>query len=318
MEAPCRNNTKYIDVERLEFTVTNACTGRCKHCSNGGNASDGESLEAGAAVVAVKRLAENFKIKSVMTFGGEPLLHVETVCKIHAAARECAIPNRQLITNGFFSRDSREIDRAAEALCASGVNDVLLSVDAFHQEYIPLEHVLEFADSLLRHAVPSLRVQPAWLVNEAHDNPYNNETKRILKIFTDKGIRANEGNNIFPAGNALVYLAQWFSPPEEPDLSVPCGSAPYTAPLDEIGGFCIGPDGEVNLCSISIGNIYRKDIMDIVNEYDPYDKPSTRALLRGGVAELLSYARSLGADVDIGDCHTACNVCHKVMAAISE
>ena len=161
---------------------------------------------------------------------------METVCKIHAAARECAIPNRQLITNGFFSRDSREIDRAAEALCASGVNDVLLSVDAFHQEYIPLEHVLEFADSLLRHAVPSLRVQPAWLVNEAHDNPYNNETKRILKIFTDKGIRANEGNNIFPAGNALSTWPSGSRRLKNRICRFPW-LRPLYGPLDEIGGF---------------------------------------------------------------------------------
>ncbi len=106
----------------------------------------------------------------------------------------------------------------AEALCAAGVNDIMLSVDAFHQEYIPLEPVMLFADALVKHGVPSLRVQPAWLVNETHDNPY--------KLFSDKGISANEGNDIFPAGNALKYLAEWFSPPEQLDLSVPCGSMP--------------------------------------------------------------------------------------------
>lgn len=289
-----KTTRRYINVERIEFTVTNACTGRCKHCSNGEHKSDGESLEAGAATAVVKRLAENFDVKSVMTFGGEPLLHVETVCKIHTAARECAIPNRQLITNGYFSKDSRKIDRVAEALCIAGVNDVLLSVDAFHQEYVPLEYVLEFADSLLRHGVPSLRVHPAWLVSETHDNPYNNETKRILNKFTDKGIQSSDGNDIFPAGRALVHLAGWFSPPGELDISLPCGTAPYTGPLDEIGGFNIGPDGEVNLCSISIGNIYRQDIMEIINEYDPYTEPSTLALLKEGVAGLLGYAKSLG------------------------
>lgn len=132
----------YIDLNRIEFVITNACSGKCKHCSAGDHISSGGSVDAAAAINAIKRLAERFKIESVMTFGGEPLLYADTVCKIHKVAHECSIPRRQIITNGYFSRDERKIEKVAEALCASGVNDVLLSVDVFHQEYIPLKPVL--------------------------------------------------------------------------------------------------------------------------------------------------------------------------------
>lgn len=308
----------YIDLKRIEFIITNACSGRCKHCSAGEHMSDDGSVDADAAVTAIKRLAERFKIESVMTFGGEPLLYAETVCKIHAAARDCSIPRRQIITNGYFSRNERKINKVAEALCAAGVNDVLLSVDVFHQEYIPLEPVMQFADALMKYGIPSLRVQPAWLVNEAYDNSYNTETKRLIKQFSDKGIRANEGNNIFPSGNALKYLAEWFSPPDKIDLSVPCGSAPYTSRLDIISCFGINPNGDVNLCSITIGNIYRQDVLDIVDGYDPYKMPASRAMLNGGVAELLCYAETLGVTADTSDCRSACGVCRKTMAAIKD
>ena len=50
-----------------------------------------------------------YGIKSVMTFGGEPLLCPETVCEIHKAAKEMNVPKRQLITNGFFSKDYDKI-----------------------------------------------------------------------------------------------------------------------------------------------------------------------------------------------------------------
>ena len=75
------------------------------------------------------------------------------------------------------------IDEMVQALCASGVNDILLSIDAFHQEFIPLEPVMAFAEALLKYNAPSLRVQPAWVVNENAENPYNAETKRLLKLF---------------------------------------------------------------------------------------------------------------------------------------
>jgi len=156
----------YINLNRIEFTITDACSGRCKHCSNGERTSNGESINADAAVSAIKQLTDRFKIKSVMTFGGEPLLFAKTINKIHATARDCGIPKRQLITNGFFSKDEIKIDEAAKALCVSGVNDVLLSVDVFHQEFIPIEPVMYFAEMLLKHKAPSLRVQPAWVVRE--------------------------------------------------------------------------------------------------------------------------------------------------------
>lgn len=306
----------YIDLNRIEFVITNACSGKCKHCSAGEHISSGGGVDANVAVIAVKRLAERFKIQSVMTFGGEPLLYADTVCKIHAAARDCGILNRQIITNGYFSRDEQQIDKVAEALCAAGVNDVLLSVDVFHQEYIPIEPVMRFADALLKHDVPSLRIQPAWLVNETNDNPYNAETKRLLTLFSDKGINANEGNNIFPAGNALKYLAEWFPSPDKIDLSVSCGSAPYTSRLDTISCFGINPNGDVNLCSITIGNIYQQDVLTIVDGYDPYKNPAAQAVLNGGVAELLRYAETMGVVADISDCRSACGICQRIMAAI--
>lgn len=97
----------YINIERIEFTVTDACSGNCKHCSNGGHRPNRGSVDADAAVAAVEQLVERYQVKSLMTFGGEPLLYAETTCRIHAAARDNGIPIRQIITNGFFSRDER-------------------------------------------------------------------------------------------------------------------------------------------------------------------------------------------------------------------
>ncbi|MDR2547527.1 MAG: radical SAM protein [Lachnospiraceae bacterium] len=306
---------RYIKLNRIEFVITDACSGKCKHCSNG-ERSGNDGVDADAAVNAVKRLAERFAIESLMTFGGEPLLFADTVYKIHAAACDCSIPKRDLITNGFFTKDERRINEVAQTLVTSGVNDIGISVDVFHQEYIPLEPVMIFAEALLKYEIPSLSVQPAWVVNENAENPYNAETKRLLKLFNDKGIQTNEGNNIFPSGNALKHLGEYFTTPGNVDLSLPCGSMPYTERLDEVSSFGINPNGDVNLCSITIGNIYKTDVLDIVDRYDPYSIPAWQAMLNGGVPELLRYAESQNLDVDISDCRSACGVCRKIMTAL--
>ena len=310
--------SRYIDLKRIEFVVTDACSGRCKHCSNGEHTGAGESVNADAAESAIKRLAERFAIQSVMTFGGEPLLFAETVCKIHTAARDCGISKRQIITNGYFSKNEDRINKVARDLCASGVNDILLSVDVFHQEFIPIEPVMHFAEALLKQGAPSLRMQPVWVIDENHKNPYNTETKRLLNLFGDMGIQVNEGNNIFPSGNALKYLAEYFTSPDNLDLSVPCGSMPYTERPDEVYCVSVNPAGDVEICSITIGNIYENDILKIIDSYDPYGNPASRAVLNGGVPALLRYAESQGITMDISDCRSACGVCRKTMAALNE
>lgn len=166
---------KYLkNLNRIEFVVTMACTGKCKHCSQGEHKST-EKIDKVLAADAVRRIAQEYAIKSVMTFGGEPLLSYETVCEIHKAAREMDIPKRQLITNGYFSKNPERIKHVAKEIIESGVNEILLSVDAFHQETIPLEYVKAFINAV---NVPDvkLRVHPAWLVSADDYNPYNNTT----------------------------------------------------------------------------------------------------------------------------------------------
>ena len=170
----------------------------------------------------------------------------------------------------------------------------------------------------MKNGVPRLRAHPAWLVDKHHQNPYNEETKRILKIFADMGIESSKGNNIIPAGNALKYLSEYFPRPETLDLSVPCGQMPYTSRLGEINRVSISPNGDLVLCSFTAGNIYENDIITLLDGYDPYKDPATRALLDGGVEKLLEYAKGLGVTVDTGDCHSACGICHTIMAVLKQ
>ncbi len=248
---------KYVkNLNRIEFVVTYACTGRCKHCSEGRHSSFGPYLAAEAAARAVRDLAGGFSIMSVMTFGGEPLLCPETVCAAHRAAAELGIPKRQLITNGFFSRDSAKVSRTAQELARAGVNDLLLPVDAFHQETIPLEPVKAFAEAAAGAGI-SLRTHPAWVVSRQHENPYNLRTAEIVAEFEALGFAPSDGNIIIPKGNALNYLSGYYNADEG-----------YTDPYEEdpaaLRTVCIDPDG-----GVLGGNLYKTPILEILDRYEP-------------------------------------------------
>ena len=243
------------NLNKIEFVVTYACTGKCKHCSEGDHTACGEHIDPQIAADAVRKIAAEYEIKTVMAFGGEPLLYTDAVYEIMTVVKELNIPKRQVITNGYFSKNAAKIREVAERLAECGVNDLLLSVDAFHQETIPLDVVRAFAAAAKACGIP-IRLQPAWLVSATDDNPYNRKTREILAGFADMDIAVNEGNVIFPEGNARKYLAEYFTDnlPENP----------YTEDPRDVRCVSFEPNG-----SVLGGNVYERDIMEIIGDYIP-------------------------------------------------
>ena len=243
------------NVNRIEFVVTMACTGRCKHCSEGEHSACGEYISPDVAAEAVRKVASEYDIKTVMTFGGEPLLYADTVYAVMSAAKAYNVPKRQVITNGYFSGNPAKIREVAEKLAECGVNDLLLSVDAFHQETIPLDIVKLFATELKQNGVPT-RLQPAWLVSPADNNPYNIKTREILDSFSNMEIPESEGNVIFPEGNAIRYLSEYFTD------TIP--ENPYVEDPTDVRTLSVSPNGDV-----LDGNVYNRDIIEIIKNYTP-------------------------------------------------
>ncbi|MCC8074242.1 MAG: hypothetical protein LIO62_08985 [Clostridiales bacterium] len=140
-------------------------------------------------------------------------------------------------------------------LSESGVKSICLSVDAFHQETIPLEYVMEFAKAVIDEKI-SIHTHPAWLVSADDDNPYNIKTRDILKKFSKIGIEQSDGNIIFPSGNALKYLGEYF------DENTQCNN-PYENNPKDIKTISFSANGDV-----LNGNINKNSILEIIKSYD--------------------------------------------------
>lgn len=308
---------KFININRIEFSITNTCTSRCKHCSVGDTLnSDKSSIDKEKALLLISELAKQYPIESVMTFGGEPLLYADTVCAIHKIATDIGIPKRQIITNGYFSKDINKITAVAKSLKESGVNSILLSVDSFHKEHIPLEHIYQFAKVLCNEKIDGFKLHPAWVVNREHDNRFNKETEECINYFSGLDIAISKGNNIFPAGNAVVYLSEFYE--KKPiDLSVKCGEAPYTEKLDNIETIAVNPNGDVVVCCFVIGNVYEESITEIIERYNPYENLLMSTLLLGGVNALLDLAETNGITVDVSQYYSACSMCSDIVKKLT-
>ncbi len=244
----------FKNLNRIEFVITNACTGHCKHCSEGEHYGQSCHIDVDRGIKLIRELCANYKIESFMTFGGEPLLYPKAVFGLQAAARDMGIPKRHIITNGYFSKDEKKIRKVAQSLAECGVNKILLSVDAFHQERIPLEYVKLFASAVLEAGIFTL-AHPAWLVSRADGNPYNIRTREILSEFADMGIAESDGNIVFPEGNALKYLGEYFDNNTKYEN-------PYAEAPDDIRTISVSADG-----GVLNGNIYVNGILEIMKNY---------------------------------------------------
>jgi organic radical activating enzyme len=301
---------KYLTVKRIEFLVTYLCSGKCRHCY-APKQKEGfpEHIDNSLAVDIVRKVSTSYDVDSVMTFGGEPLLFPELVCSIHKMAFESGIPSREVITNGYWSNDVKKIKRIAKNIAESGVNDIHVSVDAFHQEHIPLNIVRKTVESCLEAGVENIVWNPCWVISEDDDNRYNRITKSILKELEDLHIRVSKGNILEPDGLALINLKEFL--PKRQKMPVgKCGDKPYTEPLDYVTSISVEPDGAIAVCNdFHIGNASETDIIDLLKNYDPYKISEMNAIIENGMRGLLDWAKEKGVTSDPDGYYSICHMC---------
>ena len=76
---------------------------------------------------------------------------------------------------------------------------------------------------------------------------------------------------------------------------------------------------EINGMGVKTMNPYiNLNRIEFVITDDPYNNPASRAVLNGGVSELVRYAESQDITVGTNDCRSACGVCRKVMNVLKE
>jgi MoaA/NifB/PqqE/SkfB family radical SAM enzyme len=253
-----------------------------------------------------------------MAFGGEPLLYPEIVCAIHKEAMNVGIPVRDVITNGFWSTKTDQIQEIAKRLAESGVNEATISVDCFHQEFIPLEIVKKAAESLVKAGTVHVSWDPCWVISKDHDNSYNRETKTILEQLRDLPVEEDEGNNVQPEGRAILWLKDYL-PSKTMTPKGKCGDLPYTEKLDSVKTICVEPDGRIAVCNeFYIGNASKTDIIDIVENYDPFKMPEAKAIIENGMEGLVNWARTKGVEPDPEGYYNICHMCTDIRKRASK
>jgi MoaA/NifB/PqqE/SkfB family radical SAM enzyme len=245
-------------------------------------------------------------LHSITVHGGEPFLYFKHLKHIVKAAKDLDIPRRGVITNSYWAKTKGIAGKKLQELNEAGLTQITFSVDAFHQEFIPLENVINAIISATNIDFDNIWIDSYFIADVNAVNPYNDKNREILKNLEEMDI-----NNInkYVAGfeGRGADLAKY----GEVKDGIPSGKCPLPF---WIGGDLTAPttveidwEGNVTLCpGISIGNTRIHSLVEILQNYDCSIHPILSKISKEGPKGLVNIAEAKGFKQDIlfvNECH---------------
>ncbi len=318
---------QFVDLERVELILTYRCNSNCSHCLIQPHIYHNETL----SVSNVRKITENIckfhNPISIMGFGGEPILAIESCIEMLKVAKKYQIPHRQILSNGYWVKNLnknniKNIKRIGHRLADAGLNSIKISVDFFHQENIPIEIPLEVGKVLDMLDVSEVEFSPRWIGGKDVENIYNTKTKDYLSKVKDEALKIDEGDVIQKRGNALKELSAYFKPIKitgdekcpllDEDFEGNVSKNESSHSLLNIKNICISPTGDVIVGkNIIIGNAISEDLTDILANYNPFEFPDLAAIIRKGLRGLMDLGEKEGIKLPKGPFYSVCDACLK-------
>lgn len=304
-----------MNLKRLELTLTTKCNSQCIHCQADASPLRKDVMEVKDAHNYLAQATAVSNIESFMIFGGEPMLYPKRAIAIFKKTCQFKIPKIEMITNGVWGKNKATAEKLARRLKTAGVNDVNISVDTFHQQYIPIEYPINAAQASLKAGIEEIVWNVAIIESIEAENEYDKRTKQILETLEPLGVEAHMVK-IIPAGRAIKNLRQYF---QKTSLRGPCEGDPVIEnPLTDPESACIEPSGSVNICwDLAIGNAKNKPLSQIIAEYDWRRDPIIKTLVEEGPTGLLKLPEARDIQFQEDQYINKCHLCMEIRKTLN-
>jgi len=296
-----------MNVNRLEFVLTEKCNSRCIHCQGAHSPEREGVIEIDDGLNYLEETTAVTKLDSFMIFGGESMLYPERAIKLFQRAKELGMPEIELITNGFWGENPEKAEKLAFQLKEAGVTDILISVDAFHLPHILLDGPRNVAVASLAAGIKRVRWNVAILEGIDAPNKYDRQTRRVLEVLAPLNLEVNF-NRIWPQGRAVENLKGFF-----PRQSLEGGCLEKETTL--VNPKCISLDssGWASICwNLAIGNAKKVPLSKILTNYHWKKHPIIRALVEKGPQGLIDLPESGGFDFQEEKYIDKCHLCVEI------
>jgi hypothetical protein len=125
----------------LTFVTTNECSARCKHCLMLSGPKRHEKLEFPFIKKIIDKEAIPLGKKLIIFTGGESTRLKDDLYDAIAYSTSCGLATR-LVTNAEWAVNDRETRTMITTFKECGLNELNISCDDFHAEWIPVENVI--------------------------------------------------------------------------------------------------------------------------------------------------------------------------------
>lgn len=283
--------------EKLGIALTDRCTASCAMCCFRCKPENKQVLSKETVFSLIHQATEIPEITSVGLTGGEAMLYPELVLDSIAEIKRCGM-KATLTSNGFWASDEKSARETLLALKSAGLDNLAVSVDAFHMQYVPLESIR----NILR-LFPKANLPLSIAIGDAPQGPRAYEIVKALgqdlynlhaTIYSFMPIGAGED---LPADRFITkaYSKDW-----------KCIFQ---------GDFLVFADGMTYPCCsqavynshLSNGSIYRNSLRELMDSYEQLCLFA--GLRRLGFAKLLEIARQ--AEISLPSAFVSpCHLCN--------
>lgn len=227
---------------------------RCTHCCL--ECSPDETVELTEEKInsLVDYAINTNKIKQVSITGGEPFLRENLVFEIIKKVSS-ANKNITCITNGFWATSYDVAYSKLMDLYTAGLNTLSISIDEFHQKYIPIENIKNILDARIQIPIKlSLYMTITHKVNGYKILEALDESLIDVPVYRHPAIQVGRAHEISKSDLIEKY-----------DITKPmhCGDRALLINNDGKCYPCCSP--VVFETNLGVGNIYESDIESIWN-----------------------------------------------------
>lgn len=276
--------------------VTYKCSAACLHCCYSSSPKrDGEYMSKETAD-KIFALLKDMGCHSVHIGGGEPFMNFDKLLEVCKSALEHHVSVDYIETNASWFTDDNGVSEKLKKLSAAGVDCLLISIDPFHNEFVPYSKIKNLVKCCRKNGMGTFLWQSRFehIVRQMDENTVHSLSE-YENIFGEDFIKSvAESYGLGYNGRALRILERFA---EKKDLY------PYGHFLKEAGDSCGGKikslhhfhvDYEGNLIPPSC-NGFRANVFDLCGEgLDGEKYIYFSAVAGGGLEALFKKAVGLG------------------------
>lgn len=281
----------------LKIHLTYQCTAQCDHCHLRAGFAPSPAIDGDLAMRVIRDLRRLSGLDQVVLLGGEPGLHPELVWKLCSQAAAMGIWTR-VETNTSWAIDETAASTFFEPL-APLRTQIMLSVDAFHEPFVPIERVacaVRVIESLGNPYV----IEVPYLDPSKKNHPLDLRTNELLeelsRLLGHEPTGKVAKGRVFFKGRGAHRLAHLVAEGRGVPSGV-CDIVPWwrNGQQNTMDLFGLDPEGYMSKeCAIAIGNVNEKSVEEILCGFDAQLHPILSTLIHKGPLGLAQEAQELG------------------------